>query len=146
MTGTDRLAVFTDWPEGFAAMAALEAATATTDLPPRLVELVKVRASELNGCHYCRRMHREEAGRIGIDEATLDDLATWEDSSRFDPAERAALAVTDALTRPEGHRPGQAPAEMGDELSGRQVTQLAYVVATINAWNRLAIADGFIRR
>ncbi len=140
MSTPDRLPVFTAWPDGFEAMLALESTIASTDLEPGLIELVKYRASQINRCHYCMQMHHDAAVRAGVDPARLETLAGWSDNDGFDAGQRAALALTDALTEPIG--------ELSDDLldgatrhyTTAQITQLVFVIATINAWNRLAIA------
>lgn len=130
---------FALWPDGFQAMLSLEAAMGETDLDPRLVELVKIRCSELNACSYCTRLHQTLAGRLGVDDATVREVATWAGSASFSDPERAALAVADALTRPDSGDLDAAVATARAHFDDTQLAQLVYTVAAINAWNRLAI-------
>lgn len=138
MTTVEQPDAFALWPDGFQAMLGLEAAIGETDLDPRLMELVKTRCSQLNACSYCTNLHQTLAGRLGVDESTLAEVTTWADSTRFSDAERAALAVADALTRPGSCDLDAAVAEARTHFDDTQIAQLAYIVATINAWNRLA--------
>ena len=140
MSTPDRLPVFTAWPDGFEAMLALESTIASTDLEPGLIELVKYRASQINRCHYCMQMHYDAAVRAGVDRTRLETLAGWPDHEGFNAGQRAALALTDALTEPAGAVPDDLFDEATQHYTTAQITQLVFVIATINAWNRLAIA------
>lgn len=109
-------------------------------LEQALLELVKVRASQLNGCAHCLAMHIETAREEGIDESRLETLAAWRESSHFTARERAALAWTDALTRlPEGV-PSDVREAVDAAFTERERVQLTLSIGVINAWNRLAVA------
>jgi AhpD family alkylhydroperoxidase len=102
------------------------------DFDPRLRELVRIRASQLNGCAYCIDMHTKDARAIGETELRLYGLTAWRDTPYFTARERAALAFTEAVTLvAETHVPQQASDEVAALLS---------LIVTINAWNALAVA------
>ena len=110
-------------------------------LEPPLLELVRLRASQLNGCEPCTELHGEVARRTGVDEPRLEALKAWPGSSVFTERERAALAWTEAVTRVAGARVEdetyqQARAQFGE----RGLVDLTMAVVAINGWNRLAVA------
>jgi AhpD family alkylhydroperoxidase len=127
-------------PEGMKAMLALESAV-SAKVDRKLLHLVKFRASQINGCAYCLAMHSKEALADGEDPKRLFLLDAWRESYLYDARERAALAWTDAVTLIADT---QAPREVYDELaahySEEEIGYLTLAVATINAWNRVAIA------
>ena len=110
------------------------------DFDPRLGELVRLRASILNGCAYCVDMHTRDARAGGETEQRLYAVATWTEAPFFDERERAALALTDAVTLVhDGHVPRgiyEAAAEQFDEA---ELAQLIWTIVAINAWNRVAV-------
>jgi len=119
-------------------MAAFDAAV---ELEPALRELVRVRASLVNGCAYCIRLHTRDALEAGETQERLFALGAWEESPLFTARERAALRLTDAVTLVgEGHVPDAAWAEAAGEFEEAELAQLLFAVVAINAWNRLAIA------
>lgn len=138
MTTRNHPDAFTLWPHGFQAMLDLEAVIADVDLDLRLVELIKLRGSQLNRCRYCIDLHHTKAASLGIDDTTLAELTNWIDSDRFSPAERAALLVTETLTSCSTAESDGAITEARAHFTNSQIAQLAYIVATINAWNRIA--------
>jgi len=119
-------------------MLALETAVGDADLDPNIVELVKLRCSRLNGCDYCIDLHRTKATQLGADEDTLNEVDNWAISDRFSPTESAALALADALTRLTTDDPSQAAASARAHFTDTHIAQLIYIIATINAWNRVA--------
>jgi AhpD family alkylhydroperoxidase len=132
-------------PDFAAALAALDrAAVHTADqagLPAALRELVRLRASQLNGCAYCVDMHAKDARRAGVSAERLDGLAVWREMPCYSDAERAALALAEAVTLcADTH----VPAEVWDAAAARlSPTGLAAVLAltvAINAWNRVGVA------
>ena len=127
-------------PDLHRAMVALDDAVS---LDPALRELVRLRASLINGCAFCIDMHWTALGRDGESEVRLAQLAAWEESPFFDERERAALALTEAVTR-LADRAEQVPdpiwdaaAEHFDEV---QLGALVLDIATVNLWNRLNVA------
>lgn len=135
-----RLNPFIAAPEGVAALTAVESYLETCGLDRRLLLLVKVRVSQINGCEYCLHMHTEDARKGGETEARLYLLDAWEESALYSPSERAALGWAEALTHIARSR---APDPVYDELlrhfSGKEVADLSIAIAMINGWNRLAI-------
>jgi AhpD family alkylhydroperoxidase len=108
---------------------------------PRLRELVRIRASQLNGCAYCIDMHTKDARAIGETEQRIYGLAAWRETPYFTPRERAALAFTETVTRlSETHVPGQAYQEVAAEFSPQQVAALVSLIVTINAWNAIGVS------
>src|SRR5438132_2166008 len=125
-------------PDQHRAMAALDAAI-TLDLPLR--ELVRTRASLVNGCAYCIQLHTQDALAAGEEPHRLFALAAWDESPFFTPRERAALRFTDAVTNlHEGHVPDEVYEEASEHFDDAELAQLLFAVVAINAWNRLAIA------
>lgn len=110
-------------------------------LDPRLIDLVKMRASQINGCTYCLDMHSRHARRLGESERRLYLLNAWRESSLYTPQERAALAWTESVTRiAETHPPDAVYEEVRREFTDKELGDLTVLVGMINLWNRLAIA------
>jgi AhpD family alkylhydroperoxidase len=109
-------------------------------LDPQLLALVKMRASQINGCAYCLHMHSAEARKHGEREERLLLLDAWRESALYSERERAALAWTDALTKiTDGHAPDAVYDEVRRHFSDEDLIALSLAIAMINAWNRLAI-------
>jgi len=110
------------------------------DLDPTIAHLVEMRASQINGCAFCLDMHWKDARAAGEDEARLYLLDAWHEGLDYDERERAALALTEAVTRLE---PGGVPDAVWDEAAARfdqgELAALVVKIAAINAWNRLQI-------
>lgn len=127
-------------PRGYQAVLGLEQYVRST-VDPTLLELVKTRASMLNGCAFCLDMHTRDALAAGEDARRLFALSAWREAPFFDERERAALALTDAVTRlgEEG-----VSDEVWDNArkhwSEEETANLVLAVATINVWNRIAVA------
>jgi AhpD family alkylhydroperoxidase len=121
-------------------MLALEANIQASGLEHSLIELVKMRASQINGCAFCLHMHSRDARAAGEAEERLYLLSGWRESSLYTPREQAALAWTEALTlvaqtgAPDADYEGLKP-----HFSEAEIVQLTLLITTINAWNRLAI-------
>jgi AhpD family alkylhydroperoxidase len=112
------------------------------DFDPRLRELVRVRASQLNGCGYCIDMHTKDARAIGETEQRLYGLAAWRETPYFTGRERAALAFTEAVTMvADTHVPAQAYQEVAAEFEPDEIAALLGLIVTINAWNALSVAS-----
>lgn len=128
-------------PEAMAAMRALERYVHGSGLEPRLIELVKVRASQLNGCAYCIDMHAQDARELGETEQRLYALSAWRETPFFDERERAALAWAEAVTLVhDGHVPDDVYEEARRSFSERELIDLTMAVVAINGWNRLSVA------
>jgi AhpD family alkylhydroperoxidase len=137
---------FEDAAPGFArAMGRLDqAATAELDraqIDAKLRELVRIRASQLNGCAYCIDMHTKDARAIGETEQRLYGLAAWPETPYFTARERAALAFTEAATRlADTHVPDQAYSDVAAEFSGQEIAALVSLIVAINAWNAISVS------
>lgn len=135
-----RLDFYKASPDAAKAMLALEAAISKLDLEPRLVELVKLRASQINGCAYCVDLHTRDARKLGESERRLHAVAVWRESPFFTDRERAALAWTDALTRLAETRAPDADYDwLSSQFAERERVDLTLVINAINSWNRLAV-------
>lgn len=128
-------------PDGYKAMLGVHGYVQNSGLGLGLLELVKMRASQLNGCAFCIAMHVPLALKHGISQTQLHLLAAWREAPVYSPAERAALAWAEALTHLTG---GDVPDEVYSELrrhfSEKEAADLSFAVAEINAWNRLMVA------
>jgi AhpD family alkylhydroperoxidase len=129
-------------PDVSKAMAKLDA---TIALDPALRELVKIRASQLNGCAYCLDLHSRDARAAGEDERRLATLAGWREAVFFTDRERAALALTDAVTRLGEHGvTDDVWAEAAAHFPDAELVQLLWAIVAINAWNRIAVATRLV--
>jgi AhpD family alkylhydroperoxidase len=127
-------------PEGYKAVRSLGAYIEHCGLPPLLMELVKMRASQINGCAFCLSMHSQDARRRGETEQRLYVLDAWRESPLYTPAERAALAWTEALTLVRESRAPDADYEaLRAHFSEKAIADLTLLIGLINVWNRLAI-------
>lgn len=137
---TQRMNYTTAAPEGFSAMRSLQEYVERSGLEHPLLELVKMRASQINGCAYCLDMHSKDARAAGETEQRLYVLNGWRETPFYSDRERAALAWTEALTR-------ISDSEVSDELyqhvrnhfSEKELVDLTLAIIAINGWNRLAI-------
>ena len=122
------------------AMLALSHETAKL-MDPKLFELVKIRASQLNGCAYCLDMHTKDARLAGETEQRLYALSAWHETPFFTPRERAALEYTEAVTRVgDTHVPDDVYARVSKLFDEDEMVALTFAVVVINAWNRLAVS------
>jgi AhpD family alkylhydroperoxidase len=122
--------------------AALVRVEQRIELDPGLRLLVKLRASQINGCAFCIDMHWTEARAHGESEQRLAQLDAWSESPYFDERERAALTLTEAVTNVSStHVPYEAWAEAEAHFGPDELVNLLFAIATINAWNRIAIAS-----
>jgi AhpD family alkylhydroperoxidase len=127
-------------PAAIEAMVGLQGAADSGGLEPKLVELVKIRASQINGCAFCLDMHGKDARAIGEDEQRLQVLAAWREAPFYSKRERAALAWCESLTLlPETGAPDNAYTELTDHFSPEEIVALTLQVVAINGWNRLAV-------
>jgi AhpD family alkylhydroperoxidase len=112
------------------------------DFDPRLRELVRVRASQLNGCAYCIDMHTKDARAIGETEQRLYGLAAWRETPYFTARERAALAFTEAVTLlADTHVPAADYEAVAAEFTPDEIAALLSLIVTINAWNAIAVSS-----
>lgn len=135
-----RLNYGTTLPAATQAMIGLENVVNASTLEPELRELVKLRASQINGCAYCVDMHTKDAIAIGMDQQRLHLTAVWREAPVFTPRERAALAWTEALTRiSETGAPDDAYAVVAQAFDPVEQVALTLAIVAINGWNRLAV-------
>ncbi|MFI5095047.1 MAG: carboxymuconolactone decarboxylase family protein [Candidatus Acidiferrum sp.] len=128
-------------PEAQKAMYALEQYIAGCGLEHGLIHLLKMRASQINGCAYCIDMHSKDARALGETEQRLYELDAWRETPFYSDRERAALSWTEAVTLvSQTHVPDSTYEEVRKHFSEKEIVDLTLVVTTINAWNRLAIA------
>lgn len=141
-TGQQRLDVEDVDPRAHRAVLAMESYVRGSGLDPRLYELIKIRASQLNGCAFCLDMHNRDARRVGEDQRRLDVLSAWREAPElFTDRERAALAFTEAVTRlGETGVSDQVWHDLAAQVDDAGLVHLLMAVATINVWNRLAVA------
>ncbi|MEY4582024.1 MAG: hypothetical protein RL701_6727 [Pseudomonadota bacterium] len=127
-------------PTALKALQQVEIYIAGCGLPKPLIELVKLRASLLNGCAFCIDMHWKDARAAGETEQRLYGLSAWSESPYYEASERAALAWTDALTNiTAGHAPDVVYNELRTQFDEKQIVDLSVVIGMINLWNRLAL-------
>lgn len=110
------------------------------NLDPILLELVKTRVSQINGCAFCVDMHTRDARKLGETEQRLYTLSVWHETQLFTPRERAALAWAEALTRLPDGVSDELLAATRAEFSDPELVQLTHAIITINSWNRLGVA------
>jgi len=128
-------------PDAMKAVAALETYVKGSGLEASLIELIKMRASQINGCAYCLDMHARDARAKGESEQRLYLLDAWRESPLYSDRERAALAWTEAVTLGSQTRvPDEVYEEARRNFSEEELVKLTVAVATINAWNRIAIS------
>ncbi len=136
----DRLDAYQAAPAAMKALIAVETYIQHSGLEGSLIELVKMRASQINGCAYCLAVHSADARRNGESEQRLYLLSAWHESSAYTPRERAALGWTDTLTRvADTHAPDSAYDAVREHFSDKEIADLTTLIGMINLWNRLAI-------
>ncbi len=132
-------------PNAYKVMFGLEKYLGGTALRTNLKDLIKIRASQINGCAYCIQMHTEEALKQGETEQRLFDLSAWKESPLFSEIERAVLSLTEDVTLiSEGGLSSEnydaALAALGEKTLAQAIMQ----IVTINAWNRMAVATHMV--
>jgi AhpD family alkylhydroperoxidase len=128
-------------PESIKALTAVEMQIQSSGLEQSLIELVRTRASQINGCAFCINMHTQDALKHGESEQRLYLLNAWREAPFYTDRERAALAWTEAVTLiSETHAPDDLYEQVRKHFSEGETANLTMLIATINAWNRLAIA------
>jgi AhpD family alkylhydroperoxidase len=128
-------------PDGYKALLGVENYVRQSGLEQRLIELVKMRASQINGCAYCLDMHSRALRKDGESEQRIYLLNAWQESPLYSPRERAALAWTEAVTRiAETAAPDDAYEEARRHFDEKEIVDLTTLIGMINLWNRLAIS------
>ena len=138
-------------PQAVEPVIALEKYIHTVGFDERLIELVKLRASQINGCAFCVDMHARRLRELGEPNERIDAVAAWSEGPFFDERERAALSWTESVTLlSEDHVPDNVFEEARAQFDETELVNLTMVIATINVWNRLAVSfravpDGYER-
>ena len=128
-------------PKAYQAMASVGTATAQSSLGSALMELVKTRVSQLNGCAFCQDMHARDLRKLGETWQRINSLSTWRETGLYSQRERAALNWAETLTKLveyHGSRDADFDALKG-QFSDQEIVELCWTIAQINAWNRMAI-------
>ncbi|MEU9171790.1 carboxymuconolactone decarboxylase family protein [Streptomyces sp. NPDC048420] len=136
-------------PDVSAAMGSLHAAAVSAaqdaKVEPELLELIRIRASQINGCAFCIDMHTKDARATGETEQRVYALNAWRETPFFTARERAALALTEAVTLVhDGHVPDPVYAEAAEVFDEQQIAALIWAATVINAYNRIAIATRMV--
>ena len=135
-----RLDFYKASPDAMKALIALEVALGKRGLETTLVNLVKLRASQINGCAYCVDSHSADARKAGETERRLYAVAAWRETPFFSERERSALAWTESLTRlPDTHAPDADYEAVRAQFSAAELVDLTVVIGAINIWNRLGV-------
>ena len=136
-----RIDFYTASPDALKAMIALETAVSKLPLEKTLIELVKLRASQINGCAFCVDLHTADARKGGETERRLYAVSVWRETPFFSERERAALEWTEAVTLvASGHVPDSVYEAVAPHFSETELVALTFAAVAINAWNRLAIS------
>jgi AhpD family alkylhydroperoxidase len=146
---TARMDVAALAPAVYKAMLNLDRAAHQGPLAKPLMELVKLRASQINGCVYCVDSHSFDARDVGVSDERLFAVAVWQEAPFFSEEERAALALTEAMTRLSegGDRvPDEVWAQAGKHFDEKALAALVMLITTINAWNRIGVSTRMVPR
>ena len=137
----NRVDIHKSQPMAYQAMFGLEKYLETIDLPVRLIELVRTRASQINGCAYCIQMHSKAAQKQGETVERLLALAAWKESPLFSNEERTAFALTEEITRLSVNGVSDDVYDaLNRHFSDDQKAQMIMLITIINAWNRIAVS------
>ncbi|WP_345950792.1 carboxymuconolactone decarboxylase family protein [Mucilaginibacter sp. PAMB04274] len=126
-------------PDAYKAMFALEGYIQKSGLDKKLYELIKIRASQINGCAFCLDMHTRDARKLGESEQRIYVLNAWRETNFFTEEEQAALAITEEITNIQGHVSTETYNKAVSILGDKKTAQVIMAAVTINAWNRIAI-------
>ncbi len=138
---TERIAIKELAAKQYQAMIHFDHAVSDHSLPPPLIELVKLRASQLNGCVFCVDMHTKDAKAAGETDSRLHGLVVWREAPYYTDAERAAFALTEAITLlHDGHVPDDVWQQASKHYTDVQLAELVMVNAAINSWNRICVS------
>jgi AhpD family alkylhydroperoxidase len=143
VTTTSRTNAYRAAPAAIRAMLDFEKAVQGLGLDPKLIHLVKLRASQINGCAYCIDLHNREARASGEQQQRLDVLSVWRETDFYDARERAALAWTEALTLiSETHAPDDAYEMLASAFNEAERVAVTMAIVAINGWNRISVGFG----
>ena len=129
-------------PAAYQAMYGLEKYLSTSKLDPILLELIKMRASQINGCAFCLNMHSTDARKIGETEKRLYLLNAWRETTIFTEQEQAVLALTEQVTLINNHVTDEVYQNAANLFDEKYLAEIILAIITINSWNRLAITTG----
>ena len=127
-------------PDAYAAVQALGEVAAKAGIDKQLLELIKLRASQINGCAFCVQFHILQSESLGIPTDKLNLVVVWREAPQFSPRERAALAWTEALTTITEGVSDEVYSQASAEFSEKELTYLTSAIASINVWNRFGAA------
>jgi AhpD family alkylhydroperoxidase len=127
-------------PDAYDAVFALARAAGKAGLEKQLLELIKLRASQINGCAFCVQFHILQGEGLGVPVDKLNLVVVWREAAQFSARERAALAWTEALTLLTGGVSDEVYAQASAEFSEKELAYLSSAIASINVWNRLGVA------
>ena len=131
-------------PEASRAMVQLERVVEASTLDPKMRELIKLRASQINGCAFCLRTHTRDALKKGENPDRIAVLPAWEETGYFTETDRTALRLTEAITRvPDGHVSDEDFNATATVLTADQVSAIAWLATVMNAFNRVAITSRY---
>jgi AhpD family alkylhydroperoxidase len=134
---------FRVWKAGYEQLHGLHDLVQASGIEAPLLELVRMRVSQINGCAFCLDMHSKDARAAGETEQRLYALPAWRETPFFSPRERAALALAEAVTTIAGTGvPDDVIEEAGEHFSPEELTHVLYAIIEINSWNRLSITTG----
>jgi AhpD family alkylhydroperoxidase len=139
-----RMNLFRVEPEGYKAMLGLEKYLGTTELTPTHKELIKIRASQINGCAYCLDMHTKDARKYGETEQRIYTVSAWRDTPFFTPEEQAILALTEEVTLIANHVKNETYNKVVELLGEKYTAQVLMLIIVINGWNRIGITTGLM--
>ena len=139
-----RMNLFAIEKEGYQAMMAFEKYLATTEVDKLHKELIKIRASQINGCAYCLDMHTKDARKYGETEQRLYTVSAWRDTPFFSPEEQAILALTEEVTLISNHVSDATYDAAVAVLGEKYTAQVIMSIIVINGWNRIAITTGMM--
>lgn len=137
----ERMNVAKVFPTAYQPLIDLEKVNHAGPIDEQLYELIKIRASQINGCGYCLSMHHRDARKLGESQQRLDVLGAWRDVDLFTPREEAALALTEAVTLiSHDGVPDDVWTLVNEHFDEKEVAALIIAITTINMWNRIAIS------
>lgn len=146
MAGKNRLNIYQSQAKAIEAFVQIESLIDGSAFDAKLKHLVKLRASQINGCAYCVNMHSREARDDGETNDRLDHLVVWRNVSLFTPAEKAALAWTEAMTKQgSGVELDDLHRELKAHFSQEEIDLLTLIIVMINNWNRIQVANAYAR-
>ncbi|WDF62603.1 carboxymuconolactone decarboxylase family protein [Flavobacterium sp. KACC 22763] len=129
-------------PEAYNALLSLEKYISSTSLTPVHKELIKIRASQINGCAYCINMHTADARKLGISEQRIYLISAWREADFYSEEEKAILALTEEITLISNHVSDEVYQNAAQLFDEKYLAEIILAIITINAWNRIGITTG----